>query len=138
MVPPLGLKGWPIYIYIYIYIYAIYVTIDSGILFLPPDLLKFPGAFLKLLNSPRSSILRLIESLRGGSSSWGPGRIIERWTYTQPWRHCYAVVFSSFCLRITSCKNSFQMITSKAKLCQNRLSNLSFDDLSLHGKFFSQ
>eukprot|EP00434_Breviolum_minutum_P044970 symbB.v1.2.040227.t1/scaffold7085.1/size15199/2 len=32
------------------------------------------------------SIIRLIESLHGARSSWGPGRVLERWICAQPWR----------------------------------------------------
>ena len=41
---------------------------------------------LSLLREP---VIKLIEALRcrnGTSSSWGPGQILERWTFAQPWR----------------------------------------------------
>ena len=34
----------------------------------------------------RPSILQLIESLRGRSTSYGPGPVFERWAAKQPWR----------------------------------------------------
>lgn len=33
----------------------------------------------------RKSILRLIDSLKG-TTSWGPGRVYERWVNAEPWR----------------------------------------------------
>ncbi|CAL1130239.1 unnamed protein product [Cladocopium goreaui] len=39
------------------------------------------------------SILRLIESLNGASSSWGPGRALENWVHGQPWRKALPLPF---------------------------------------------
>lgn len=38
----------------------------------------------------RKSICQLIEALRGANSSWGPGRVLERWAYAQPWSNSIA------------------------------------------------
>ena len=52
--------------------------------------------------SLRESILKLIESLRCRSKSWGPGPILERWTNAQPWRR-----FGQTCMLYTNQCNIF-------------------------------
>lgn len=48
--------------------------------------------------SPRQSILQLIESLRGSSSSWGSSRVFESWAHQQPWSTSFAIQCESLYL----------------------------------------
>ena len=76
------------------YLYCIYfgrVQIWKGTYVWPQKWACGSARYLELESvrpppQPRKSILRLIESLNGASSSWGPGRALENWVHGQPWR----------------------------------------------------
>lgn len=54
----------------------------------------------KPLPKPRQSILRLIEYLKGSSTSWGCGRVLHKWIHQQPWRVFVERGFDWYCLSI--------------------------------------
>lgn len=48
----------------------------------------------------RKSVIELIESLRGRSSSYGPGPVLERWAMKQPWRHFSLTMINPHVVRL--------------------------------------